>query len=402
MFPPPHRIIPSPPLPPCPTHGDEWFPSCFTTHSSSALLSPSAPLPTRATCPISGDGEWFVVTSARDLNQSPSSLFSHAFTFPSPPIAAKAACPIPGDGEWFFFTSRDLKYPSGSRSNRATTAGYWKATGKDRPVHMRLPGSTGGNEGKGEQTVRAGIKKTHVFYMGRAPGGDKTDWVMHEYRLAEDSPEAGPAATAVARATAAASESNPAAAATHSTAPGVGAAGGTAIGRTGSRTNEATHLATGAGGDVVGGLGRSSSSSPKAIGPKTEPGSDRRIGMTSWVVVRVLKRSSLTAEEEAMVAKQAVVAQAMVSRHEMVEQQTMVMRQLCGASSPKGKSERDEEAPVAGYPAGLSVHGVHFRGVSPSLDSPRSNFPNSLISSLSPNSSCCAMPVDVQSRVVAN
>ncbi|CAI7919432.1 unnamed protein product [Closterium sp. NIES-54] len=225
---------------------------------------------------------------------------------------------------------------------------------------------------------------------------------MHEYRLAEDSPEAGPAATDVVRATAAASESDPAAAATQSTAPGVVAAGGTAIGRTGSRTHEATHPDTGAGGDVVGGFGRSSSSSPKANSPKTEPGSDRRIGTTSWVVVRVLKRSSLTAEEEAMVAKQPVVAQPMVSRNEMVEQQMMVMQQLCGAPSPKGKPETDEEAPVAGYHAGLSVHGVHFRGDSPSLDSPRNNSPTTLSRSLSPNSSCWTMPVDVRSSVVAN
>ncbi|CAI5945883.1 unnamed protein product [Closterium sp. NIES-65] len=288
-----------------------------------------------------------------DLNQFASSLFS-----PSPPLPARAKCPIPGDGEWFFFTSRDLKYPSGSRSNRATAAGYWKATGKDRPVHIRHTGSGGG--GKGEQTFRAGIKKTHVFYMGRAPGGDKTDWVMHEYRLAEDSPEAGPAATDVAHATAAASESDPAAA-TYSSAPGVGAADGTAIGGSSSRKTEVTHLDTGAGGDVAGGLGRSSSSSSKSSSPKTEPSSDRRIGTTSWVVVRVLKRSSLTAEEEAMVAKQTVVAQPMMSRNELLEQQTMVMQQQCGAPSSKGKPERDEEAPLAGYHADLSVRGTHFR-----------------------------------------
>ncbi|KAM0854330.1 hypothetical protein ACQ4PT_050487 [Festuca glaucescens] len=45
------------------------------------------------------------------------------------------------DLEWFFFVPRDRKYPNG---------------------------------------------KTLVFYKGRAPGGERTDWVMHEYRLCQD------------------------------------------------------------------------------------------------------------------------------------------------------------------------------------------------------------------------
>ncbi|XP_074559834.1 uncharacterized protein LOC141815868 isoform X2 [Curcuma longa] len=75
-----------------------------------------------------------------------------------------------GEKEWFFYVPRDRKYRNGDRPNRVTTSGYWKATGADRMV-------------KNETGRQIGLKKTLVFYSGKAPKGIRSSWIMNEYRL---------------------------------------------------------------------------------------------------------------------------------------------------------------------------------------------------------------------------
>ncbi|XP_027347932.1 NAC domain-containing protein 90-like [Abrus precatorius] len=75
-----------------------------------------------------------------------------------------------GDTEqWFFFTPGQEREARGGRPSRTTSCGYWKATGS--------PGYVYSSDNK-----VIGMKKSMVFYKGKAPTGRKTKWKMNEYR----------------------------------------------------------------------------------------------------------------------------------------------------------------------------------------------------------------------------
>ncbi|KAH7442480.1 hypothetical protein KP509_03G091000 [Ceratopteris richardii] len=113
--------------------------------------------------------------------------------------------------QWYFFTYCDLKYSNGFRSNRSTRSGYWKATGRDRPVLRTYFPSTSiittpslhsdvlevswpapspdlitpciAAPLDRKAATHHGFKKTLVFYHGKPPRGTRMPWVMHEFYL---------------------------------------------------------------------------------------------------------------------------------------------------------------------------------------------------------------------------
>ncbi|KAG8068504.1 hypothetical protein GUJ93_ZPchr0005g14460 [Zizania palustris] len=102
-----------------------------------------------------------------------------------------------GDGEpWFYFCPRQEREARGGRPRRTTPSGYWKAAGTPGWVY-----SAAGRP--------IGTKKTMVFYRGRAPTGNKTNWKMNEYRAFEDDDDDVDAAAAAASTHTAAPAPNP-------------------------------------------------------------------------------------------------------------------------------------------------------------------------------------------------
>lgn len=74
--------------------------------------------------------------------------------------------------EWYVFCLKGGAYRNTGRLTRAAGTGFWKAAGKERQVVSS----------KGSGRV-IGTRKALVFYRGRHPDAQRTDWTMHEYRL---------------------------------------------------------------------------------------------------------------------------------------------------------------------------------------------------------------------------
>ncbi|XP_074266906.1 NAC domain-containing protein 90-like [Silene latifolia] len=84
-----------------------------------------------------------------------------------------------GDTEqWFFFMPQQEREARAGRPTRSTATGYWKTTGSPSCVYS-------------SQNKLLGVKKTTVFYKGKAPTGTKTKWKMNEYKtIKQEGPNA--------------------------------------------------------------------------------------------------------------------------------------------------------------------------------------------------------------------
>ncbi|XVE75930.1 hypothetical protein DITRI_Ditri12bG0131200 [Diplodiscus trichospermus] len=88
--------------------------------------------------------------------------------------------------QWFFFIPRQESEARGGRPRRLTTTGYWKATGSPGCVYS-------------SNNRPIGVKRSMVFYNGRAPNGRKTEWKMNEYKAIEEAVSSNGASTPTLR-----------------------------------------------------------------------------------------------------------------------------------------------------------------------------------------------------------
>ncbi|KAJ8459732.1 hypothetical protein OPV22_032658 [Ensete ventricosum] len=76
------------------------------------------------------------------------------------------------DMEWVIPMANERE-ANGGRQIRTTPSGYWKATSSPSLVY------SSGNRAMG-------VKRTIVFYQGRAPACTKMKWKMNKYRALEE------------------------------------------------------------------------------------------------------------------------------------------------------------------------------------------------------------------------
>ncbi|KAJ3703590.1 hypothetical protein LUZ61_007295 [Rhynchospora tenuis] len=82
--------------------------------------------------------------------------------------------------QWFFFCPRQQREAQGGRPTRTTMSGYWKGTGSPSCVIS-------------SSNKVIGVKRTLVFYQGKAPAGTKTKWKMNEYKALQHAVHGVPA-----------------------------------------------------------------------------------------------------------------------------------------------------------------------------------------------------------------
>lgn len=78
-----------------------------------------------------------------------------------------------GEEKCYFFTPTYRKSLNGSRPNRTTSNGYWRASTAVTPI-------------EDERNNEIGTKRSLVFHFGDHPHGRKSNWIMHEYKLIEN------------------------------------------------------------------------------------------------------------------------------------------------------------------------------------------------------------------------
>ncbi|CAN6167592.1 unnamed protein product [Urochloa humidicola] len=90
-------------------------------------------------------------------------------------VAGRDPWDLPGasEGEGYFFSLR--RAPAAGRRRRRAGSGYWKATGKEKPVFLQCGG---------RRQLLVGVKTALAFHRRGLPSSLRTGWVMHEYRLA--------------------------------------------------------------------------------------------------------------------------------------------------------------------------------------------------------------------------